>query len=73
FLDHSGVIPRMYALLDKTDIDDVSPLANAGAQIRQWSIDTPFQPALDDASRDAYAQLSSDAEIASFAVRSSAT
>ena len=41
FLDQSGVNQRIYALLDETDIDDVSALAKAGAQIRQWIIDTP--------------------------------
>ncbi|EHC49542.1 Phosphoenolpyruvate synthase [Salmonella enterica subsp. enterica serovar Give str. S5-487] len=46
FLDQSGVNQRIYELLDKTDIDDVSQLAKAGAQIRQWIIDTPFQPEL---------------------------
>lgn len=65
FLDQSGVNQRIYELLDKTDIDDVSQLAKAGAQIRQWIIDTPFQPELENAIRDAYAQLSSDDENAS--------
>jgi hypothetical protein len=32
FLDQSGVNQRIYALLDETDIDDVSALAKAGAQ-----------------------------------------
>lgn len=41
FLDQSGVNQRIYELLDKTDIDDVTQLAKAGAQIRQWIIDTP--------------------------------
>ncbi len=73
FLDQSGVNQRIYELLDKTDIDDVTELAKAGAQIRQWIIDTPFQPELENAVRDAYAQLSADDAHASFAVRSSAT
>lgn len=47
FLDQSGVNQRIYELLDKTDIDDVTQLAKAGAQIRQWIIDTPFQPELE--------------------------
>jgi pyruvate,water dikinase len=47
FLDQSGVNQRIYDLLDKTDIDDVTELAKAGAQIRQWIIDTPFQPELE--------------------------
>ncbi len=57
----------------KTDIDDVSALAKAGAQIRQWIIDTPFQSELENAIRDAYDLLSADDAEASFAVRSSAT
>lgn len=73
FLDQSGVNQRIYELLDQTDIDDVTALAKAGAQIRQWIIDTPFQPELENAIRDAYAQLSADDAQASFAVRSSAT
>jgi hypothetical protein len=39
----SWLYQSIYALLDETDIDDVSALAKAGAQIRQWIIDTPFQ------------------------------
>ncbi|OSN07120.1 phosphoenolpyruvate synthase [Lonsdalea iberica] len=73
FLTQSGINQRIYALLDKTDIDDVNQLAKAGAQIRQWIVDTPFQPTLEQAIRDAYQQLSEDDPDASFAVRSSAT
>ncbi|MGD8106180.1 phosphoenolpyruvate synthase [Pantoea sp. FN0302] len=73
FLDQSGVNQRIYALLDETDIDDVDELAKAGKQIRQWIVETPFQPALEEAIREAYQQLSADDDEASFAVRSSAT
>ena len=73
FLDQSGLNQRIYALLDKTDIDDVAALAQAGKQIRQWVVDTPFQPELEAAIRSAYEQLSADDAEASFAVRSSAT
>jgi pyruvate,water dikinase len=73
FLDQSGVNQRIYDLLDKTDIDDVDELAKAGKQIRQWIVETPFQPALEEAIREAYQQLSADDAEASFAVRSSAT
>lgn len=73
FLDQSGVSQRIYALLDKTDIDDVDELAKAGQQIRQWIVETPFQPELEQAIREAYQQLSADDAEASFAVRSSAT
>ncbi|WP_433977590.1 phosphoenolpyruvate synthase [Erwinia sp. E_sp_B01_9] len=73
FLDQSGVNQRIYDLLDKTDIDDVDELAKAGKQIRQWIVDTPFTPELEQAIHQAYEQLSSDDAEASFAVRSSAT
>lgn len=73
FLDQSGLNQRIYELLDKTDIDDVNELAKAGKQIRQWVVDTPFQPELEAAILEAYQQLSADDAEASFAVRSSAT
>ncbi|MEJ5064782.1 MULTISPECIES: phosphoenolpyruvate synthase [Erwinia] len=73
FLDQSGVNQRIYDLLDKTDIDDVDELAKAGKQIRQWVVETPFTPELEQAIHEAYNQLSADDADASFAVRSSAT
>lgn len=73
FLDQSGVNQRIYDLLDKTNVDDLGQLTKAGAQIRQWIVETPFQPALEKDIRDAYLQLSEGEPDASFAVRSSAT
>ena len=73
FLDQSGVNQRIYELLDQTNIDDVDELGRAGKQIRQWIVDTPFQPELEQAVHDAYNRLSADDAEASFAVRSSAT
>ncbi|WP_192458613.1 phosphoenolpyruvate synthase [Musicola keenii] len=73
FLNQSGINQRIYELLDKTNADDVNQLAKAGTQIRQWIIDTPFQPELEQAIRDAYQQLADGEPDASFAVRSSAT
>ncbi|PKE30239.1 phosphoenolpyruvate synthase [Rahnella sp. AA] len=73
FLDQSGVNHRIHELLDKTDVDDIGQLTQAGTQIRQWIIDTPFQPELEQSIRDAYKQLSEGEPDASFAVRSSAT
>lgn len=74
FLEQSGVNERIYQLLDGLDVDDVTALAKAGAQIRKWVIDTPFQPELEQAIREAYEKLHSDAaQDVSFAVRSSAT
>ncbi|QDX29769.1 phosphoenolpyruvate synthase [Dickeya poaceiphila] len=73
FLNQSGINQRIYELLDSTNVDDVSQLTNAGAQIRQWIIDTPFQPELEQAICSAYQQLADGEPEASFAVRSSAT
>ncbi|NHB91251.1 phosphoenolpyruvate synthase [Photorhabdus cinerea] len=73
FLEQSGVNQRIYNLLDETDVDDVNQLVKAGAQIRQWVIDTPFTPQLEKDIQDAYQQLSDGEPEASFAVRSSAT
>lgn len=73
FLEQSGVNERIHQILDDLDTDDVKALAEAGKQIRQWVIDTPFQPELDQAIRAAYEQLSGGNDEVSFAVRSSAT
>ena len=51
FLEQSGVNERIYQLLDKTDVDNVTELAKAGAQIRQWVIETPFQSEFEQAIR----------------------
>ncbi|NHB95494.1 phosphoenolpyruvate synthase [Photorhabdus stackebrandtii] len=73
FLEQSGVNQRIYSLLDETDVDDVNQLAKAGAQIRQWVIDTPLTPQLEKDIQVAYQQLAEGEPEASFAVRSSAT
>ncbi|MGV7962220.1 phosphoenolpyruvate synthase [Photorhabdus tasmaniensis] len=73
FLEQSGVNQRIYRLLDETDVDDVNQLAKAGAQIRQWVIDTPLTLQLEKDIQAAYQQLSEGEPEASFAVRSSAT
>lgn len=73
FLEQSGVNERIHTILDDLDTDDVRALAEAGKKIRQWVIETPFQPELDQAIRAAYEQLSGGNSEVSFAVRSSAT
>ncbi|WP_159564181.1 phosphoenolpyruvate synthase [Budvicia diplopodorum] len=73
FLEQSGVNQKIYQLLDRIDVDDINALADAGAQIRGWIINTPFQPELEQAISEAYQQLSEGNIGASFAVRSSAT
>ncbi|WP_338772057.1 phosphoenolpyruvate synthase [Massilia sp. METH4] len=79
FLSHSidggkSLADRIADRLSDLNIDDVRSLAQAGAEIRQWIVDTPFQPRLEQEIRAYYDKLvaESDAEV-SFAVRSSAT
>jgi pyruvate,water dikinase len=74
FLDQSGINEKIHSLLDDLDVDDIAKLNEAGTNIRQWILDTPFQPALTEAIEAAYQKLhgQSKGEV-SFAVRSSAT
>ncbi|NMM28080.1 MAG: phosphoenolpyruvate synthase [Glaciimonas sp.] len=65
---------RIAQRLSSLNIDDVRALAQAGAEIRQWIIDTPFQPQLENEINTFYEQLVADSSSEmSFAVRSSAT
>ncbi|NQZ04946.1 phosphoenolpyruvate synthase [Idiomarina sp.] len=73
FLEQSGLNDKIYELLDGLDVNDVNKLTEAGRTIRQWIIDTPFQPAFETDIKQAFSQLSEDNDEFSFAVRSSAT
>ena len=79
FLEQSGLNDKIYQLLDNLDVDDVNALAKAGETIRQWIIDTPFLPQMQQEIEQAYTQLVDEIpegkkrDDASFAVRSSAT
>ncbi|WP_440968050.1 phosphoenolpyruvate synthase [Massilia sp. GER05] len=79
FLNHSvdggpSLGDRIARRLEGLDIDDVRSLATAGAEIRQWIIDTPFQPRLQAEIEAFYDRLVADSDTeVSFAVRSSAT
>ncbi|MBC7501800.1 MAG: phosphoenolpyruvate synthase [Herminiimonas sp.] len=65
---------RIATRLESLDIDDVRALAQAGAEIRQWIVDTPFQPRLEQEIGAFYKKLVADSSSEmSFAVRSSAT
>jgi pyruvate,water dikinase len=72
--DSLSLADRIANRLATLDIEDVKELAKAGAEIRQWIIDTPFQPRLLKEITEFYQRLVADstAEM-SFAVRSSAT
>ena len=73
FLKQDALAGRIADRLSKLDTEDVRALAEAGAEIRQWVLDTPLPSALDAAVRKQFAQLTADNPGASFAVRSSAT
>lgn len=72
FLAHEGLADRINAELDQLDVDDVNALAESGAKIRKWIVDTPFPAKLEEDVRSAWAKLSDGIDI-SVAVRSSAT
>jgi len=79
FLDHSAdggpsLGQRIATRLENLDVDDVRSLAAAGAEIRGWIVETPFQPRLEQEIRSFYERLVAGSETeVSFAVRSSAT
>ncbi|MDT8893866.1 phosphoenolpyruvate synthase [Halomonas sp. I1] len=73
FLSHEGLNERINQRLATLDVDDVAALAEAGAEIRQWVIDTPLPPAFEQALRDSYEQLQARHPNLKVAVRSSAT
>lgn len=73
FLRHGGLDEKIEKRLSALNVDDVRALAEAGAEIRRWIIDTPFPADLEKAIREQYHLLAADNPGASFAVRSSAT
>ena len=73
FLRHGGLHQRIQDKLATLDIEDVRALADAGAQIRRWMVETPLPGPLEAAIREQFARLSASHPQASFAVRSSAT
>jgi pyruvate,water dikinase len=75
FIAQSGLAERIQKKLAALDVDDVGALTKAGAEIRQWVIDTPLIPAFDKAVRTAYKILCDKARVndTAVAVRSSAT
>jgi pyruvate,water dikinase len=70
----ASLADRIATRLETLDIDDVRALAAAGAEIRKWIMETPFQPRLQEEITVFYHKLveNSSSEM-SFAVRSSAT
>ena len=73
FIDPNNLDARIHDLLDSLDIDDVSALAKAGTQIRQWILDADFPAQLDADIRTAFALMADGNDNMAVAVRSSAT
>lgn len=75
FIAQSGLADRIQQRLAGLDVEDVDALTRAGAEIRNWVVETPLLPEFDREVRDAYAKLCHDAggTDVSVAVRSSAT
>lgn len=73
FLAHENLADRINQALAVLDVDDVNALAKTGAEIRSWIINTPFQPALDQAIEAAFAMMIANNPSMKVAVRSSAT
>jgi pyruvate,water dikinase len=74
FLTHNNLTARIAERLEGLDVDNVKNLIAAGADIRGWVVDAPFQAELEADIRASFAELTkNDSPDASFAVRSSAT
>ena len=72
FLVHNKLTERINQRLNTLNVDDVKALAVAGAEIRGWVEQAPFQERLEKEVREAFKVLDTDGK-GSFAVRSSAT
>src|SRR5690606_30438126 len=74
FLAAGGLDQRIEGALSMLDVADVGALARCGATIRGWIAGQPLQPDLEQAIRDAYAQMQQrEGGDFTVAVRSSAT
>ena len=73
FLAKDGLRDKIDDALARLDINDVNELARTGAQIRQWIVDTPLPPKLEEALEASFKQLQDGNGNMAVAVRSSAT
>jgi len=73
FLQHQGLAERISRRLAALDTEDVRALADTGAEIRRWMVETPFPPELEAAVRHSFEALTAGHPGYTFAVRSSAT
>ena len=73
FLATDGLADRINDRLNNLDVNDIESLTAAGADIRRWIIETPFQKGFEDALKDAFIKMQDGNENLKVAVRSSAT
>jgi len=76
FLAQGGLDARITALLAGLDVDDIERLVQVGAQIREWMLQTPFPPRLQDELIESWRRMGRDVGSGTafaVAVRSSAT
>jgi pyruvate,water dikinase len=73
FLAQGSLDERIARELGTLDVDDVARLAEAGARIRQWIMETPFPARLEQEIVEGYRRMCQDGVDAAVAVRSSAT
>jgi len=74
FLAQAGLATRIQEALHSLNVEDVEKLAQAGAKIRQWILETPLSSELESAIDLAYQELEGQAgHPIEVAVRSSAT
>lgn len=73
FLLHNKLDQKINATLENLNPDDVKALAETGSKVRQWILDAPFQPELEQAIEEAWSSLSAGNEELAVAIRSSAT
>ncbi len=73
FLAQQNLDEKIRLRLDALNTDDVAELVDAGAEIRQWILDTPLPDSLISEVSDAYQRLQDGSPDLAVAVRSSAT
>lgn len=69
FLNQNSLHNKINEVLTTLDVNDISALRDVGKKIRQWIVDSSFQPELEDSIKKAYEKMGQCA----VAVRSSAT
>lgn len=73
YLEKSGLKAKIQAELAQLDVDDIQALTQTGAKIRQWIIESPLTPELEQEVRQAFEKMANGNPNIAVAVRSSAT